>query len=491
MSREIQIILGNQLFPLKYYKNDSLIFMSEDFSLCTHFKYHKHKIIFFLASMRNYRDELKNSGKEVTYFELKENLSFFKNLNKVVKDSKVESIRIYEIEDKFFEKEIVNFCEKNKLKITIDKSPMFLVSRSNFKEYNQSVKSPFMKSFYESLRRSTGILMTKEGEPLGGKYSFDTENRKKIPKKFEVIQNEVKRTHDKNTSEVIKIVEQFFSGHPGDSANFWMHTDRKGALRELKYFFKEKFENFGSFEDAIDSRDPFLYHSVLSPYINIGFLTPEEVVKKALKEDVSLNSKEGFVRQIIGWREFIRGIYQEYSEEQEKTNFFKHKKRLKDCWYEGTTGILPLDDAIKKAIRFGYCHHIERLMIISNIMLLCEIDPNEVHQWFMEFFVDSSDWVMGPNVYGMAQFSDGGIFATKPYISGSNYIVKMSHYSKKDEWTEIMDGLYWRFIDKHRDFFSSNYRMSMMVKLFDKMDKEKKKRIFTKANEFIKKVTID
>tara|TARA_Y100000385_G_C12909521_1_gene557764 strand:- start:74 stop:886 length:813 start_codon:yes stop_codon:yes gene_type:complete len=268
-----------------------------------------------------------------------------------------------------------------------------------------------------------------------------------------------------------------------------MATSRKEALKELNFFLKNKFELFGVFEDAIDLRDPFLYHSVLSPYINIGFITPEEIVKKALEADVSINSKEGFIRQIIGWREFIHGIYQEYSEFQENENFFKHKRKLKECWYQGNTGILPLDDAIKKVNKYGYNHHIERLMIISNLMLLCRVDPREVHKWFMEMYVDSSDWVMGPNVYGMAQFSDGGIFATKPYISGSNYILKMSHY-RKDDWSEIWDGLYWMFIKDNQDFFKKNYRMSMMVKLLEKMDDSKKKKLFKLANEFISATTL-
>ncbi|GAB4417170.1 MAG: cryptochrome/photolyase family protein [Bacteriovoracaceae bacterium] len=482
----LQIVLGNQLFPQSFYKESSLIFMSEDFGLCTHFKYHKHKLIFFLASMRNYRDELIAAKKKVTYYELKEGRSFFGNLKEVITKYKVKQIAIYEIEDKFFETEIMDFCFKNEIDIEIKKSPMFLVSRETFKQYNDLTKKPFMKTFYESLRRSTKILMDKNGKPEGGRFSFDAENRKKIPKKFEVINNPLNFEHDKNTKDVIEAIDDFFPDHPGEGRLFWMHVNRQGALSELHYFFENKFHHFGDFEDAIDDRDPFLYHSVLSPYLNIGFLTPDEIVREALKQKVSLNSKEGFIRQIIGWREFVRGIYQEYSEVQDQKNFFNHSRRLSKSWYNGTTGIVPLDDAIKKVVRFGYCHHIERLMVISNIMLLSEIDPREVHRWFMEMFVDSSDWVMGPNVYGMAQFSDGGIFATKPYIGASNYILKMSHY-ERGEWCEILDGLYWRFIDKHRNFFLKNYRMNMMVKLLDKMDQTQKEKLIQKANQFISK----
>jgi deoxyribodipyrimidine photolyase-related protein len=484
----LQVVLGNQLFPLSFYTTADFVFMSEDHGLCTHFKYHKHKLIFFLASMRNFRDELKRAGKEVEYFELDVKKTFLKNLEQVCLRLKVTSIQIYEIEDKFFEDQVKDFCENNNIDLSIQRSPMFLVARQTFHNYNSKAKKPFMKTFYENVRRVSNILMEENGKPEGGKFSYDTENRKKVPKKFDVIQNKIKQDHDTNTKEVIKLIDENFPDHPGSGDNFWMHTTRQGALEELDYFIQEKFELFGPYEDAIDLRDPFLYHSVMSPYINIGFVTPSEIVKVALAADVSLNSKEGFVRQVIGWREFVRGIYQEYSDEQDKSNFFGHQNKLTSAWYEGSTGITPLDDAIKKVDQFGYCHHIERLMIISNIMLLCEIHPQEVHRWFMEMFVDSSDWVMGPNVYGMAQFSDGGIFATKPYISSSNYILKMSHY-KKDEWCDVLDGLYWRFIEKNRDFFSTNYRMSMMVKMLDKMDLEKKERIFPKAESFIKEMT--
>lgn len=480
---KLQVVLGNQLFPLKYYDLKIPFFMCEDRDLCTHFKYHKHKIIFFLSSMRHYAQELKTKKAKLDYYELEKKPHFFESLKKSIKSKKIKTIVIYEIEDKFFEKKIQDFCKKEKLELEIKTSPMFLQKREGFQDYLKSVKKPFMKSFYEAWRKETGVLMEK-GKPVGGKFSFDAENRKKIPKKHQVLISPLKNTKDEITEEVKALVQKNFKDHPGEVDNFWMAVDRKEALKRFNSFLKEKFEHFGDFEDAIDERDPFLYHSVLSPYINIGFITPDEVIKKVEATDVPLNSKEGFIRQVAGWREFMRGIYQEYSEVQDKENFFKHKRKLNKHWYEGTTGIPPLDDAIKKSDELGYCHHIERLMVLSNIMLLCEIKPSEVHRWFMELFVDSSDWVMGPNVYGMAQFSDGGIFATKPYISGSNYILKMSHY-KKGDWTNILDGLYWRFIDKNRDFFLKNYRMSMMVRLLDKMDKKKKEVIFSAAEKFL------
>jgi deoxyribodipyrimidine photolyase-related protein len=233
---------------------------------------------------------------------------------------------------------------------------------------------------------------------------------------------------------------------------------------------------FGVYEDAIVADNSILHHSVLTPMLNVGLITPKEIIEACLvyaeENDVPLNSTEGFVRQIIGWREFIRGMYEARGSEERTTNFWKFKKKIPASFYDGTTGIPPIDQTIKKVLKTGYCNHIERLMVLGNFMMLCEFDPDEVYRWFMELFIDSYDWVMVTNVYGMSQFADGGLMATKPYISGSNYLMKMSDY-KKGEWQTVWDGLFWRFMDTHRDFFLSNPRLGMLVHMFDKMPIEK------------------
>ena len=217
------------------------------------------------------------------------------------------------------------------------------------------------------------------------------------------------------------------------------------------------------------------------------------MVAKALESwaagKIPLNSLEGFIRQIIGWREFVRGVYREFGDEQEQANFWGHHRRLKDGWYTAETGIVPLDHAIRTAWKYGWDHHIPRLMVVGNLMTLAEIAPSEAHRWFMEMYVDSSDWVMGPNVYGMALFSDGGTFATKPYICGSNYMLKMSDF-ERGSWCDIVDGLYWRFISTHREFFDSNHRLSMMPRMLDKLDDDRRKRIFAAAESFLDEHTI-
>ena len=239
------------------------------------------------------------------------------------------------------------------------------------------------------------------------------------------------------------------------------------------------------------SKESFLYHSVLSPLINIGLLSPQQVVSEALKagkkKNIPLNSLEGFIRQLIGWREFIRLVYEREGTKQRTTNYWGFKRNIPKSFWNGTTGIEPIDIVIQKTLKTGYCHHIERLMVLGNFMLLCEFDPDEVYRWFMELFIDAYDWVMVPNVYGMTQFADGGLMTTKPYISGSNYLMKMGDW-KKGEWTTIWDGLFWRFMNEHRNFFSQNPRLGMLLKTFDKMPKEKQTAHLNAANQFLKKL---
>jgi deoxyribodipyrimidine photolyase-related protein len=222
--------------------------------------------------------------------------------------------------------------------------------------------------------------------------------------------------------------------------------------------------------------------------LNIGLLTPKWIISESLNyakaNNIPLNSLEGFVRQITGWREFIRGIYESRGSYERTLNFWKFKRKIPASFYDGTTGIPPIDETIKRVLKTGYCNHIERLMILGNFMLLCEFDPDEVYKWFMELFIDAYDWVMVTNIYGMSQFSDGGLMASKPYISGSNYILKMSNY-KKGEWQKIWDGLFWRFMDKQRTFFLSNPRLGMLVRMYDKMPNEKQINHWKEAEKYL------
>jgi deoxyribodipyrimidine photolyase-related protein len=468
--------------------------MAEDYELCTYQKHHKQKILLFLSAMRSYADNLKKNKYKIEYKKIEDKdfkNNYFDKLLKTIKQKKIKEVSSFEIEDKFFEEKIKSFFNKSKIKWNIIQTPMFLNSRNEFKNYLAKSKRPFMATFYKESRKKLGILINSNGTPVGGKWSFDGDNRNKLPKNISAPKHP-KIVETKHTKSLKPVIEEHFKDHPGNTNNFWLATEYDGVVKLLNFFIKEKSNLFGDYEDAVSQKDNILFHSALSPYLNLGLITPEIIIQKILdfhkKNNIKLNSLEGYIRQIIGWREFMRGVYQGYSNEMETKNFFKQKRKMKSSWYEGSTGLPPLDHAIKNALRHGWSHHIERLMILSNLMNLCEIKPLYAYKWFMEMFVDSSDWVMVPNVFGMGLFSDGGIFATKPYICGSSYILKMMDF-KKGDWCNIMDGLYWRFINRNRAFFLKNPRLSMMVKIFDKMKIDRKKLILPAAERFIKENT--
>ena len=488
------LILGDQLFPQKYlqkYKKD-FFYIAEDIGLCTQEKFHKHKLILFLSAMRSYRDDLINNKFNVIYNEIDQdkNSSYSEKLEKIIKKKKVKKIITYKISDHFFDKILRKICKKLRVELSFIPSPMFLTKQSLKEKFFENNKKPFMGNFYKLQRSDLDILM-KGNDPEGQQWSYDELNRKKLPESIS-IPGLKKVTETNNTKQIKKIISTLFNDHPGSIDNFNIPTTRKQAISWLDDFLKNKFFLFGDYEDAISKKGHVLFHSLLSPLLNIGLLTPEEVVNKSLKfakiNKIKINNVEGFIRQIIGWREFIKNVYDYHNTFMKTSNFWNHTLKLKKSWYDGTTGIEPLDQAIKEIDKHGYAHHIIRLMLIANIMNLSGIDPKEIFKWFMEMFIDSSDWVMTPNVFGMGTFSDGGIFATKPYICGSNYLLKMSDY-KRGDWCEVVDGLYWQFIEKNKKYIKSNHRLSMMAHSLEKIDPDRKKRIFSQANNFIKENT--
>ncbi len=490
-TKTLQLVLGNQLFSPDNLEPPSKIeiFMAEDFGLCTYERHHQQKLVLFLAAMREYADELREAGYTVHYTQLDpdDDRDYIAKLQSVFDAGDFSELAHFEIEDKPMEQRVVEFANTSGIHRVEHESPMFLCSRSRFAEFARGKRPLRMGDFYKKERLRLGILIEDDAQPAGGQWSFDADNRKKLPKNVDVptVASAERGPH---TADVIELVHKTFPDHPGDAEDFGWPTGRTAAKDSLEDFLAKRFSAFGPYEDAITQRSDTVFHSLLSPLINIGLLTPAAVVERALEfaaaKDVPLQSLEGFVRQLIGWREFVRGIYREFSDEQDNANFWSHERELTDAWYTGDTGIPILDDCIRTAQRLGWTHHIPRLMVIANLMTLCEIRPSSVHRWFMEMYVDSSEWVMGPNVYGMGIFSDGGIFATKPYICGSNYLLKMSDYRRGD-WCDVVDGLYWRFIDRHRDFFQSNPRLALMPRALDRLKEEKRSRIFSAAESFL------
>lgn len=503
---KLVLVLGNCLFSsLVGLKPDSqtLFFMAEDLGLCTRYFFHKHKLVFVLSAMRSYRDWLSEQY-DLLYWELQENIESFPpesvedieiltyevKLKKALEEYSIKKIVSYEIEDSFFLERIKNFCGQNEIELEIVASPGFLTPVDVFKKYRKNRKKLRFNDFYIWQRKRLSILLTKEGFPMGGEWNFDRENRRSLPRTLEIpIVKAAPKT--RHSEEVIALVEKLFPSHPGQASNFYLPTTRKDALKWLDTFLEERFFFFGPYEDALAKDMPFIFHSVLSALLNFGLLTPDEVIEKTISyyeqnnDNFPFSSLEGFIRQILGWREFMRGIYRT---SELKGNFFGHERKLDSRWYTGELGIEPVDITIRQVLEYGYAHHIQRLMVLGNFMLLCEIHPEYVYHWFMALFVDSTDWVMVPNVYGMSQFADGGTFATKPYISGSSYLLKMGDY-KKGEWSEIWDALFWNFIDKKREFLLKNHRTLMLVKTWDRMEEEKREKLREIASGFLEKIS--
>lgn len=496
------LVLGNQLFcphpGLSSGKKRS-VWMVEHYQIATQYRYHQLRLVHQFVAMRAYADQLRAQGHTVHYLALDEgsqskSSSWVQDWLKAARFERGQSIQVARIPDRGFAQALAKQLHAQGLELEELPSPYFCLDPSQFDSHLKRSKKPFMKTFYEQVRRSQKILVDAQGNPIGGKFSFDSENRKKLPKS--VTPPELPKVgRSCHEPEVRALVQKLFSDHPGDlsqTESLWLPYDRAGALLWWKEFLRVRFHGFGPYEDAIVEDQLVLFHSVLAPLMNLGLLTPHEVTADAYayakKHSVPIESLEGFVRQILGWREFVHGIYLHYDQEQQKRNHFDHHRLLAPSWWNGTTGLLPLDTAIQRVQRYAYTHHIERLMVIGNAMLLSEVSPQESYRWFMEMFLDSYEWVMGPNVFGMSQMSDGGIFATKPYISGSNYLLKMSHYPK-GEWCETWDGLYWNFISRHLKDFEKNPRMSMMASLWKKMDPTLQARHQKRAKAFIQEHT--
>ncbi|APQ18608.1 cryptochrome/photolyase family protein [Maribacter hydrothermalis] len=490
--KQINLVFPHQLFKESpIFEVNTTVYLIEEYLFFKHYPFHKQKIAFHRATMKRYANFLqKNKNLEVHYIEAIADNSDIRLLIPELKSKGVEHINYIDPTDNWLQKHIKKACLDNDISTTIYNSPLFLNNKEDLLTsfFRTGKKKYHQTTFYTEQRKERNILIEADDKPTGGKWTFDSENRKKYPAKKTPPSIQFPDADD-YYKEAKAYVEKNFLTHLGTITEHSLYPTSFEATKVwLDQFCEERFINFGAFEDAIVAENSILNHSVLTPMLNVGLITPKEIIDICLnyakQNKVPVNSTEGFVRQIIGWREFIRGIYEARGNEQRTTNFWKFKKKIPDSFYNGTTGIPPIDQTIKKVLQTGYCHHIERLMVLGNFMMLCEFDPDEVYKWFMELFIDAYDWVMVPNIYGMSQFADGGLMATKPYISGSNYLMKMSDYMK-GEWQATWDGLFWRFMHTHRDFFLSNPRLSMLVHMFDKLSNDKKQTHLENAENFL------
>jgi len=493
------IIFPTQLFSdikhLKKWENESnhtnkIIYLIEEPTFFTDFAYHKLKLAYHRASMKKYFDFLKKKKFNVKYIDcLKVTKDFYLNIKLLSNNVSIIDPADYKLKKKLetlFEKKLIINSNINWLIDINELEQIKKVIYKNSKYYHDK--------FYKYQRIKLNILIDKMNKPVGNKWSYDTSNRLSLPKDHIVPEIISRKTNNKYVKEAKTYVNKYWSNNYGSLDNFIYPIDTNSSLRWLDKFIKERLYNFGPYEDAVNESEPFIYHSVLSPMMNIGILTDTQVVTKtykyylANKKDISIESFEGFIRQVIGWRNYVYTIYMLEGPKLFDLNYLNHKNNLNDKFWTGETEIKPIDSIINKIVKYSYAHHIERLMYLGNFMLICMIEPKQVYKIFMEWTIDAYDWVMIPNIFGMSQYADGGTIMTRPYFSSSNYINKMSSYKRDGEWDVIWDALYYNFISKHEKILAKNYGTAQQVKHWTNKTKQEKDNIKKIAEQYLSKL---
>ncbi|WP_029897054.1 cryptochrome/photolyase family protein [Desulfohalovibrio reitneri] len=486
------LVLPHQLFDdhpaldgaeAVYLFEDPLFFSDSERST----RLHRQKPALHRASMLHYADRLRERGANPIHlrFEPKEPPDLWARL----RADGVAELRLCDPVDHPLEKRLEDGAAEHGVRLAYLPSPGFLLDDATARELaGKEGQRHSQTSFYRQVRTRRGVLVDEAGHPEGGKWSFDPENRRKLPRD-EPVPDIPAPPATQHLTDALAWAARAFPDNPGDLAGFRWPVTRQQARDCLDDFLDHRLARFGDFQDALEPDHPFLFHSLLSPALNTGLLPPAEVVERTLERgrDAPMNCLEGFLRQVMGWREYVRAMYRVEGENQRAANALGHHRPMPRAFYDGTTGLPPVDLAVAKLRRRAYTHHIERLMVLGNAMLLCEIDPGEVYRWFLELHIDGFDWVMVPNVYAMSQYADGGGMTTKPYCSSSNYLRKMGRYPR-GEWETAWDGLYWRFVRRHRKLFESTPRLKAMPAALDRMDQGKLRDKLRAAENFLEEV---
>ncbi|MEM7617543.1 MAG: cryptochrome/photolyase family protein [Pseudomonadota bacterium] len=477
-----------------------VILMCEVWDEATYVKHHKKKIAFIFSAMRHFAKELKDKGYKVKYTKLDDEGnagSFTGEVDKLLEKQKFSEIIVTQPGEYRVLNDIKKWQKIFNIPVIIKNDDRFLCDIDEFADWAAERKQLRMEYFYREMRVKYDILM-ENGKPVGGKWNYDAENRK-IPKDgLEIPQTYIGKP-DTITQEVMKMVAQNFAEHFGDLEPFYFAVTRKDALQALQLFIKQRLVNFGDYQDAMIEGEPWMYHAHISFYLNCGLLLPLECVKAVekayLKGDVPLNAAEGFIRQIIGWREYIRGIYWLKMPKYAKENFFNAKGKLPDFYWTADTKMNCLRQAVLETKQNAYAHHIQRLMVLGNFALIAGINPKYVNEWFLIVYADAYEWVELPNVSGMILFADGGYLASKPYAAGGSYINKMSNYCKNCSYKIAKKNgleacpfnyLYWDFLVRNHQQLKSNHRIAMMYKTYDRMTDDKKQAIRDDSARFLK-----
>ncbi|MGD1841115.1 MAG: cryptochrome/photolyase family protein [Thermonemataceae bacterium] len=508
MARKLRLILGDQLnYQHSWFQEtDSQVvyLLMEMKQELTYVKHHIQKVVGFFKAMRAFKEWLESEGHEVIYYSLdhkKNKQSLTDNLSKLIEEESITTFE-YLLPDEYrLDEQLKDFCDHLSIDSDSYDTEHFLTERSGVANFFKKKKTYLMENFYRMMRKKYDLLMEDE-EPIGEQWNYDEENRNKYKGKVPVpdipsFEHDVQGIIDLLDEQDIATIGQI------DAKRFSYPTSREEACALLKHFTTECLPHFGTYEDAMHTDHPYLFHSRLSFALNTKMLHPLEVCKAAIetweadKDTITLAQVEGFVRQIIGWREFMRGIYWEKMPDYKEKNYFSHEAPLPDFYWTGNTKMNCLSHAITQSLENAYAHHIQRLMLTGNFALLLGVHPDEVDQWYLGIYIDAIEWVEITNTRGMSQFADGGLIATKPYVSSANYIHKMSNYCKdcsydyKSKYGEKacpFNSLYWDFLHRHQDQLGNNGRMGMMYSMLKKMDEEERDKILAQAAKYKEKV---
>ncbi|GGF36662.1 cryptochrome/photolyase family protein [Marmoricola endophyticus] len=474
----MRLVYPHQLFAahLEAPRGTRFVLVEDDLFF-RQYAFHTQKLVLHRASMRRFVDRLRAASYDVDVIETDGRSPSGKRLAEVVADLRPDRVSVYDVCDDWLSQgcsaSLSDAGYELRAEDVLD-SPNWICTRAEIRDWFGEHPAR-MQHFYSWQRQRLDVLVEGTGQqPVGGQWSFDTENRKKLPKDHPVP-SPTWPDRAPEVTDAIDWVRERFPGNPGDATAFHWPTSHEEAESSYAQFLDERFAQFGPYEDAIAADQSFLFHAAITPGLNIGLLDPRDVLAGALdaSEDVDLPSLEGFVRQVIGWREYMRATYFLYGRRMRTTNHLGHTAALDEGWWTAETGLAPVDRVVERVLEHGYAHHIERLMVLGNAMCLTRTDPDAVYEWFMEMFVDAYDWVMVPNVYAMSQFAAGEAITTKPYVSGSNYLRKMSDFGSAlddGDWQEAWDGLYWTFVRDHREVFEGNGRSPFIVRQYDAMD---------------------
>jgi len=505
---KVRLILGDQLNQKHSWfeqVDDNIIYVMFEMRQETDYvKHHIQKIVAFFLAMRNFRDDLSDQGHQFIYYTLddeKNQHDLHKNLRQVMSDCDAESWE-YQLPDEYrLDQQLIDIAQSEPWSCEAVDTEHFYTSRDDFAAFFEGKSSFLMENFYRHMRKREEVLL--EGDdPMGGDWNYDAENRKKFPQKEDVPES---YSQTRDVTDMVEMIRESGVESMGSiqADQFSWPVTQKEADEALQFFLEQLLPKFGTYQDAMTERSDFLFHSRLSFLMNSKILSPKKVVEKTEayflehRDKIQISNVEGFIRQILGWREYMRGIYWHQMPDYAQLNYFDQNQELPSFYWTGETQMNCMHHAIRNSLENAYAHHIQRLMITGNFALLAGVNPDQVDAWYLGVYIDAIEWVEMPNTRGMSQFADGGIVATKPYISSANYIHKMGDYCKNcyyDRKKKTGDkacpfnSLYWHFIAEHEDKLSNNFRMGMMYRVWNRYDEETQRDILNQARQYLNQI---